>query len=127
MNHHCACLASILGAVQARCLGLEARLGVDRSARLVGWMGEAAVVGEILRTWVLGVAMEYTKDPDVLCAVRILLDLFVAEARESGVGEYSGVRVFFMGWIQRCVLRLGTGMVVGELVWGVCPIPVCWM
>ena len=118
MNHQCSCLVSILEAVRARCFGLEASLGFSRSARLVQYMarGEADEVGRVLRAWVWGVVKEYSCDPDVLRVVGILLDIFIAEARELKTSEYGVLRAFCLRWVNRCILRLGVGVVVGELV-----------
>ena len=111
VDHSCSSLVSILEAIRTRCFEIEARVGVARSARLMEWMYQDEVsVGKILRMWVQGVAMEHTDDPDVLCKVFILLDLFVIEARGLGKVKYRTLKVFFTMWIHRCILRLGVGI-----------------
>ena len=119
MDHLCSSLVSILEDIRVRCFELEARVGVARSARLMEWMyrGET-LVENILRMWVQGVAMEHTNDPDVLCTVFILLDLFVAEARGLGKVEYRTLRVFCIRWIHQCILRLGVGVVMSKNING---------
>lgn len=117
MNHHCACLASIAESLLERCLAMEAYLGAPRAARLVCLLsqGEAAIE-RVLRCWVEGVAAEHTRDPDVLGAVRILLDIFAVEVRELAMADYCTLRAFGLWWIRRCIRRLRAGIVVGELV-----------
>lgn len=118
MNRHCSCIVSILETIRDRCFGLEARLGYCRSSRLVRSMakGRADEVGGILRVWVWGVANERSGDPDVLKVVGILLDLFIAEARGLKTSEYRVLRLFCLRWLHQCILKVGVGVVVGELV-----------
>jgi hypothetical protein len=66
----------------------------------------------VLRSWVDGVAMEHTRDPNTLAAVRILLALFLAEAARQGSKEYGALQRFRREWLSRCLLRLETRMSV---------------
>ena len=97
MNNHCGCLISILEAIRDRCFAMEARLGRSRAE----WVIRSVVRGDgvvqtILRSWVDGVVREFSGEEDVLCIVRILLELFVAEVRGMGTWlDYWGVRLFF--------------------------------
>lgn len=121
MNRHCGSLISILEAIRERCFTMEARLGRSRAARVVKSVvqGDGVVQG-ILRSWVDGVVREFSRSDDVLCVVRILLEIFVAEVRaERGGDDYQGLRAFFLRWIHRCILRMGVGVgVVGKTVCG---------
>ena len=120
-NHHhhfCqCCLISILEAIRERCFAMEDRLGRRRAE----WVVKSVVAGDtivqtILRSWVDGVVCEFSGgEADVLCMARILLELFVVEVRGMKKRlNYSGIRRFFLGWVHRCILKLGVGTVVSS-------------
>ncbi len=52
----------------------------------------------------------------MLKVIGILLDLFIVEARGLKTSEYRVLRVFCLRWVHRCILKVGLGVVVGELV-----------
>lgn len=110
MKQHCGCLISILEAIRERSFAMEARLGRPCAARVVKSVvrGEGVIRG-ILRTWVEGVVREFSQEEDVVCVARILFEIFVAEVRGMGSEDYWAIRVFFLRWIHRCIVRLGLG------------------
>ena len=111
------CLASILETIGTRFDCLQSRLGPVRTSRLLGYaLRGCEPVGIVLRNWVDGVAMEHTRDPDTLAAVRILLALFLAEAARLGDKEYGELRKFRREWLSRCIWRLGAGRLRVDLV-----------
>ena len=110
-------LALILETIGARFDALEFRLGPVRASRLLGHaLRGCEPVEAVLRNWVDGVAMEHTRDPDTLAAVRILLALFLAEAARLGNKDYSALQRFRRKWLSRCILRLGVRRLSVDLV-----------
>lgn len=116
MKH--ALLVVILESVTARCIQLEASLGKARAARLVGYaMRGFWPIEAVFRNWVDGVAMEHTRDPDTLRAVRILLALFIVEVKAIKTLDHGKFIAFSRLWVARCFQILEADICVdGDLV-----------
>ena len=106
-------LATILESINERFSGLEIKLGPTRSTRLLSFVVcGCPIVETVLRGWVDDAAREHTSDPDTLTAVRILLQLFLAEAARLQNKDLGSLQRFRHAWLRRCTLRLGTRMSV---------------
>ncbi len=106
-------LVTILESINVRFSGLEIQLGPVRSTRLLGFAQSGCpIIETVLRGWVDDVAREHTSDPDTLTAVRILLQLFLAEAARLQNKDLGSLQRFRHAWLRRCTLRLGTRMSV---------------
>ena len=117
INNNCGILISILETVRTRCCNtLEAQVGHGSSKRLICHLitgGEnGPMISDVLRTWVDGVVLQHTDDPDIICVSRILLALFVVEACALKTTDYRLLKTFCLQWIHRCILKLGVGFVV---------------
>jgi hypothetical protein len=111
----CGVIISILETVRTRCCNtLEAQIGHGSSKRLIGHLiaGRCTPVEAVLRSWVDGVVLEHTSDPDVVCVSRILLALFIVEACALKSTDYKVLKAFCLQWIHRCILRLGVGFTI---------------
>ena len=106
-------LVKILESINMRFSGLEIQLGPARSARLLGFaLRGCPIIDTVLRGWVDDVAREHTRDPDTLTAVRILLQLFLAEAARLPSKDLDSLQRFRHAWLRQCTQRLGTRMSV---------------
>jgi len=115
MTGSCSCLISILETVRTRCCNtLEAQVGHGCSKRLISHLvtGRCKPIEAVLRSWVDGVVMEHTSDPDIICVSRILLSLFIEEACALKTTNYKVLKAFCLQWIHRCILRLGVGVAI---------------
>ena len=106
-------LINILESINVRFSGLEIQLGPTRSTRLLGFAQSGCpIIETVLRGWVDDVSREHTSDPDTLTAVRILLQLFLAEAARLPNKDIDSLQRFRHAWLRRCTLRLGVRMSV---------------
>jgi hypothetical protein len=106
-------LVTILESINVRFSGLEIQLGPARSARLLGFaLRGCPIIDTVLRGWVDDVAREHTRDPDTLTAVRILLQLFLAEAARLPNKDLGSLQRFRHEWLRRRTQRLGVRMSV---------------
>jgi hypothetical protein len=113
----CACLLLIIETIQSRCDIMEYRLGQSRTARLLVYAIQGCkLIETVFMSWINGVAEEHTHDQDTLAALRILLAIFVTEARALDTMDYVTLQAFRRTWVTRCIKRLERSLVVGDLV-----------
>ena len=114
---NCVCLLRIIKTIQLRCDIMESRLGQSRTARLLGYAIQGCrLIETVFVSWINGVAAEHTHDQDTLIAVRILLAIFLTEARALDTMDYVALQAFRRVWVTRCIKRLERSLVVGDLV-----------